>query len=278
VRRLLLSAALAGFLLLSACGRSGAAPLALVASTPGTVGTGTQRVLLGLMSPEGEMLAAPDRETTAIFTSPRGETQEVTATFLWTVPDLRGLYVTRPQLDVPGTWQVALRPDDLPATDPVPFSVLDDVPLVEVGEPAPRSQTRTLADHALEEITTDPQPDPELYRRSLDQLLGSGQPVLVVFATPAFCQTATCGPALDLAKQVAAAHPEVELVHVEVYENLDAASVADLRPVKAVSEWGLPSEPWLYVVDGEGIVAARFEGTFAPEEVEETLADLGQRG
>ena len=33
----------------------------------------------------------------------------------------------------------------------------------------------------------------------------------------------------------------------------------------AAVAWGLPSEPWLYFVDEEGIVTARYEGTVSPE-------------
>jgi len=45
-----------------------------------------------------------------------------------------------------------------------------------------------------------------------------------------------------------------------------------LQIVPAVAEWGLPSEPWVYVLDSGGRVAARFEGAVSPEEIEDVLS------
>ena len=97
----------------------------------------------------------------------------------------------------------------------------------------------------------------------------------MAFSTPAFCQTATCGPTLEVVKQVATNHPDdVDFVHVEVYTNLDAGSFEGLELVPAIDDWRLPSEPWVFVVDGSGIIAAAFEGALAAEELEAALAGL----
>ena len=57
---------------------------------------------------------------------------------------------------------------------------------------------------------------------------------------------------LDQVKAVAPAHPDANFVHVEIYENLDATSADELIIVPAVTAWGLPSEPWVFVVDADG--------------------------
>jgi hypothetical protein len=44
------------------------------------------------------------------------------------------------------------------------------------------------------------------------------------------------------------------------------------NPVPATLEWRLRSEPWIFVVDSRGIVAAKFEGVAALDEVEAALA------
>ena len=38
-------------------------------------------------------------------------------------------------------------------------------------------------------------------------------------------------------------------------------------PVDAVNEWGLPTEPYTFVVDGNGKVSAKFEGISAADEL-----------
>jgi hypothetical protein len=58
----------------------------------------------------------------------------------------------------------------------------------------------------------------------------------------------------------------VGFVHVEIYEDLQA-EVEDLTTVPAITEWGLPSEPWVFVVDSDGVVSAAFEGAASDEEL-----------
>ena len=105
------------------------------------------------------------------------------------------------------------------------------------------------------------------------------EPFALVFATPAFC-TATCGPTLDLVKSVAADFKDrMEFINVEPYE-LEMVD-GSLRPVldennlpisvPATVEWGLPTEPYIFVVDADGQVKAKFEGIASDEELEEAF-------
>jgi hypothetical protein len=80
---------------------------------------------------------------------------------------------------------------------------------------------------------------------------------------------------LDQVKAVTEAHPSANFLHVEIYENLDATSADELIIVPAVIAWGLPSEPWVFVIDSEGIVAARFEGAMMASELEAALEAVG---
>ena len=50
-----------------------------------------------------------------------------------------------------------------------------------------------------------------------------------------------------------------------MFTNINDPDNIALAP--AVEEWGLPTEPWVFVVDAEGIVIARFEGLVAEEEL-----------
>ena len=265
------------FLLLLGTGCSATSDnLAVVASSAGSVGLGNQRLLVALVDPDDSTyLAAPDLAIQFELTPPGGASFTVPAEFVWAVENSRGLYVAEVDFPDSGTWTVALKPEGSKPTKPSPFEVLADLTMVEVGEPAPRSKTRTIRDGELSEITSDPDPDLDFYQMTVEQAVTTGRPCVIVFSTPAFCSSATCGPTLDRVKVVKQNHPNANFVHVEVYENLDATNFDDLVLVPAIEEWGLPSEPWVFVVDGNGVVAARFEGAFTDADVETALAAVG---
>jgi hypothetical protein len=251
--------------------------LAVVANAPGTFAVGeTQRLMVGLVDSEtADFLASPELPATAILTSPDERQIEAPAEFMWTIPDAIGLYLVHATFDQEGNWWVRLRPEGMGPTQQAAFTVsaIDAVP--GVGDLAPAVKTSTLADHPLEEISSDDEPDPALYELSLDAALSNGRPTVVVFATPAFCVSQTCGPMLDQVKAVTGTHPSANFLHVEIYENLDATSADELIIVPAVMAWGLPSEPWVFVIDSEGIVAARFEGAMMASELEAALEAVG---
>jgi hypothetical protein len=243
--------------------------LAVVANAPTSLGTGApQRVLVGLVdAATGESLAAPDLSVSAALSGPEGDPIEVPAEFLWTIDGVRGLYLIQFEFPRAGEWQVQLRPEGISPTPAAPFRVEESSGVIEVGEPVPAVATRTGADHPLAEISSDPDPDPSFYQLSIDQAVKSGRATVVVFATPRFCESQTCGPLLDQVKALSSGYPEVNFIHVEIYENLDAPSLDQLRIVEAVTSFGLPSEPWVFVVDREGLVAARFEGAASDQEL-----------
>ncbi len=271
-----LSAVLVLAPVLAACTRA-EENLAVVANAPGTFAVGeAQRLMVGLVDSEtADFLASPELPATAILTSPDQRQIEAPAEFMWTIPDAIGLYLVRATFDEVGTWWVRLRPEGMGPTQQAAFTVSTTDPVPGVGDPAPAVPTATLADHPLEEISSDDEPDPAFYELSLDVALANGRPTVVVFATPAFCVSQTCGPMLDQVKAVAGAHPSANFLHVEIYENLDADSSEDLVPVEAVATWALPSEPWVFVTDAAGTITARFEGTVGIEELEQALTALG---
>ncbi|MGC2239312.1 MAG: thioredoxin family protein, partial [Acidimicrobiia bacterium] len=59
----------------------------------------------------------------------------------------------------------------------------------------------------------------------------------------------------------------VDFVHVEIYDDLQVQSFDELTAVPATDEWGLPSEPWVFVVGADGRVTASFEGAASDEEM-----------
>ncbi|MDX1689457.1 MAG: hypothetical protein R3290_00400 [Acidimicrobiia bacterium] len=265
-------------LVAAACGggdpTSGTSPFpadAFAFPASSNVAVGPERLLIAVSDESGTRLPSPDAPVEVVLypEDRRDEALTVDADFVWAIPDVSGLYKVNVVFDEPGIWEAEVRPATGPGLEPFPFQVLPEPLTVGVGEPAPRSDTFTADDvDDLSEITTDPDPEPDFYELSVAEAVTSGRPSVIVFATPAFCQTAICGPTMDSMKELAPRFPDANFLHVEVFTNLDDPE--NLQTVPAVVEWGLPTEPWIFVVDETGTVVGRFEGTVTESE----LADL----
>ncbi len=90
------------------------------------------------------------------------------------------------------------------------------------------------------------------------------KPVVLLFATPALCQSRTCGPVVDIAEQVRAENGKgVTFIQQEIFQDNDPG-----KPYRQqVLAWRLPTEPWAFVIDRRGRIAARFEGVFSVGEL-----------
>jgi hypothetical protein len=106
---------------------------------------------------------------------------------------------------------------------------------------------------------------------SLDQALTSGRPTVISFATPLLCASRMCGPVVDeqlLAYQQLKA--QANFLHVEIYPQRDPT-----RPAPLYRAWGLPSEPWVFVLDRQGVIRARLgEGPVVAAEIQAALRPL----
>jgi hypothetical protein len=89
--------------------------------------------------------------------------------------------------------------------------------------------------------------------------------VVLLFATPQLCQSRICGPVVDVAEQVKRdAGDDVAFIHQEIYTENDI-NKGERQPV---TDYGLPSEPWLFVIDKEGTITTAIEGAFSVEELQ----------
>ena len=135
--------------------------------------------------------------------------------------------------------------------------------------------TPTTADaRGVDPICTR-EPECDLHGVTLTEALDEGVPVALLIATPAYCQTAICGPVLDVLLSQEEAFPNVRMVHAEVYK--DAAAVdniaeAELAPV--VEDYQLGYEPVLFLANADGTIAQRLDTIFDESEVAEALAQL----
>ena len=258
----------------TSCGGSGAEGLpedALVLVVSSDLSVGPQRVLVSAIDSDNRSVVSDEPVRLAFFAPDGTPGEEVPARFAWAIPEIRGMWVATVTFDSPGNWTPAVRTADDRLVHGVPFNVASESLAVQVGEAAPASRSKTAADGPIEVITSDPTPDPRMYEMTVAEAVGSGRPSVIVFATPAFCTSRTCGPALDTAKALIDRYPDVNWIHVEVYDNLDAPTAETLVLAEPAVEWGLPSEPWIFVVDTAGVVTDRFEGIVDRVELEEAL-------
>ena len=94
-----------------------------------------------------------------------------------------------------------------------------------------------------------------------------GKPQLIVFATPQFCTSRMCGPVVDIVRTLLPAYGKrVAFTHQEIWQDFAAKKV-----FSTIEEWYLESEPWIFIVDGQGMIRARFEGLVAARELETAL-------
>jgi hypothetical protein len=136
-----------------------------------------------------------------------------------------------------------------------------------VGARALRSQTPTIAStHGnFRLLTTKSPPDRDLLRYSVADSIAAHKPFLLVFATPKFCTSRTCGPVVDVveAAKKRLAGGDVRFIHVEIFKGNDPAKGYN----QWVKEWKLPTEPWIFLVGADGRIKAKFEGSVSVAEL-----------
>jgi hypothetical protein len=144
-------------------------------------------------------------------------------------------------------------------------TVHDDGAVPGPGDRAIRvhTPTRDSAGGDLSKIETRVPPD-TMHEVDLADALDGGRPVVLLFATPALCESRVCGPVTDVAEQVKSElGDEAEFIHMEIYNDNDASKGA--RP--QFRAWGLDEEPVLFTIDRDGRIAQRITGAFSAEEL-----------
>lgn len=262
---------------------------------------GQNRFLFGILDASGKKtIAAPDLTVqvgfspapagspepgaSAVAGSPPSPIPPKPATFIWAIPDERGVYVIDVAFPSAGDWIASFSASGgvvQPGTVGVQFQVSETGLAIPLGGKAPATKTPTAATPAdIARIATDPSPDPSFYTTSVDEALSKHEPFVLVFATPAFCTSRQCGPTLDGIKAVAKDEPGMTFINVEPYKlqyadgHLQPVPDANnrLQPTDAAQAWGLLSEPWVFVVDGSGVVRGSFEAVVSAEELKAAIA------
>jgi hypothetical protein len=175
------------------------------------------------------------------------------------------IYVARFAVPRPGRYWAFARPLNARIKGVAVFDVRAKLPVPAVGAKAPRSATPTLADAPAQALTTARPPDRALLRYSIAGALAAHRPFVVTFATPKYCTSRVCGPVVDVVEAVRRrlAASGVRFIHVEVYKDNDPAKGYN----RWMRQWGLTTEPWVFLVGRDGRVKAEFEGSVSEAEL-----------
>ena len=170
------------------------------------------------------------------------------------------------EIDFPsdGEWQVAalVKEDGEIKGTLLPSAVVGEFSQIpRPGDQAPKIHTPTADDVGgdLAKITTRIPPDTQNKVDYADAL--GKEPIVLLFATPQFCQSRVCGPVVDVAEQVKEEYgDEAAFIHMEIYKDNDPPITRS-----QVRAFHLPTEPWLFTIDRQGTVSSVIEGAFGLE-------------
>lgn len=247
------------------------------------LGVGKERLAFGVVTREGPPLQAESATVRTYYLPPNSEAREarqsLTASFEeW--PFSAGVFSVYPEFDVAGAWELETEftaPDGREAVAKSAFVVKEASDTPSVGSPAPASVTPLASEVAnITHITTASEPDPALYAISVHDAIAEERPFVVVFSTPRYCATGTCGPQLEQASDLQGRYGDrANFIHVEIYKDPhlfgDGKRPRQDDVADAVKEWGLPTEPWTFVVGADGLIKAKFEAFTSAAVIEDTL-------
>ncbi len=177
-------------------------------------------------------------------------------------------------LDAAGTYAMAAEVGGEEQSFAFAVGERDEIGLVQVGDALRPLDTPTVSDaRGVDPICTRlPEPCP-FHDLTVTEAVAADRPVILLIATPAFCQTVICGPVVDLLIEAAAARDDLSVVHAEVWRNAEAVFTPDgATPV--IETYALGYEPSLYVADGSGVVTARLDLAWDRTELDAALATL----
>jgi hypothetical protein len=273
-------------------GWPGADPQVIPTLVSSELAVGPNRFLFQVLDLQNKPLAAPDVGVDLAFYDlahdPAKAAGTAPATFLQ-ISAGRGLYRTNVDFSCAGDWGVSFTVHQAGVADRSARAVAtirQTTSTPPLGSHMPPFDTPTATTpEGIKAIATDPTPDADFYRTSVRQALADDRPFLLVIATPLFCKTATCGPALDLIQTAAGPFKDrVTFINVEPYVLHDAGGTlqpvldasGNLQPIQMVDDLGLNTEPYTIAVDRTGVVIAKFEGVMGRDEIDQVLAQLAK--
>jgi hypothetical protein len=199
--------------------------------------------------------------------------------------DVAGVYVT-PEVTFqePGVWnaQVTTSVDGgAPITLDAAFTVYPEHLIPAVGDDALRTKNLTMDSKGVPAVAIDSRaqdgaevPDPQLHDATIADAIREGRPALVQFATPVYCQSQFCGPTVEAQQALEREYGDVaEFIHVEIWRDYEQSTVN-----QAAADWllreGNLTEPWLFLIDADGVIVERWGPLFDLDDVRASLDAL----
>ena len=188
--------------------------------------------------------------------------------------DVQGIHVAHVTFPRSGPWGlevVAQHRDGLSEIARLSVVAVEGSRTPAPGMPAPRSRNLIASDVSdLSKIDSSDPPDPRLHRIRIADAIAQGKPQVIVFATPRYCVSRVCGPVVDVVRTLIPTYGHrVAFIHQEIGQR---ASLEKFSPT--VEEWNLRTEPWIFLVDRDGVIRARFEGVTTRRELEAALKQM----
>ncbi|MEE8601042.1 hypothetical protein [Euzebya tangerina] len=209
----------------------------------------------------------------------------LTPTFSPAVDTGQGVYYLQTALEEPGLFEIVALTESgfgvnaIQVVDPSNSQVRspdEGEPLIP-GAMAVSAQTATVEEDLGVFSLCTQDPPCGMHEVSLDEALAAGQPVVMMFATPQFCQTAVCGPSVATLETIREEEDwgDVAFIHSEIYaEEPTGGAVAGVPVVPAVADWGLPTEPWLFTIGADGVIVDRLDGPMPVEILRDLVGNL----
>ena len=292
MRRLILPALLVSALAIAiACGGGDGDDSSSTGDSPFTPVPGNSELVVGPQrfavalehEDEGPLLGDAGAAVRVAFFYGEELRTEAELAFTWAIPDEIGFWTADVTFDQAGQWSadVLVSQDGDESLVTFEFPVAEESAFPNVGDAAIPSENLTLSEEPnIKKLSTSPDPEPAFYELTIAQALENDRPIVITFATPAFCETRFCGPVVENVKVVWRDFGEqVDFIHVEPFElddegQLVVSDEGGRVAVEATLEWRLRSEPWIFIVGADGTITKRFEGAASPDQIAEALEEL----
>ena len=191
--------------------------------------------------------------------------------------DFQGIYILKDvHFDSAGIWSLNFSIADGTPTEEAVFRVKETGSAPKVGEAAIPIRNLTISQvDNFNEISSRAVLQDGMHDYSVADALELNEPFVVFFASPQFCITALCGPVTDtLEAAKIALDDRVIFIHIEPWDLTVARNEGKLVKSRAMEQWRLPSEPWTFIVDHQGVITERFEGIVTENEILDSVNRL----
>ena len=163
-------------------------------------------------------------------------------------------------------------------------TALQDGATPAIGARVPDVATATLADVGgdIRQLSTDPTSDQRLYQTSTADALAQHLPFVLVLDSTKFRVTTACGKAVQLIKYLLDRWPQLTFIHHEPFRydivtdtpvlqgTLEDPVLTDVATAWGLGAdpWSATSMPWIFIVDAQGVLRAKYQGVIGSEDVD----------